>query len=79
MHLIYEAFMPTAHMQKALIAILFIVTTERAFFRSPRANGRTESEGESFSVVNGGAAQAEVFSDFIGTSMCQGVNGRDRR
>ena len=38
-----------------------------------------DSEGESFSVVNGGAAQAEVFSDFIGTSMCHGVNARDRR
>ena len=37
------------------------------------------SEGESSSVVNGGAAQAEVFSNFIGTSMCQGVNARDRR
>ena len=45
----------------------------------PSAVFGVDSEGESFSVVNGGAAQAEVFSDFIGTSMCQGVNARDRR
>ena len=46
---------------------------------TPQMSFAAVSEGESFSVVNGGAARAEVFSDSIGTSMCQGANARDRR
>ena len=37
------------------------------------------SESESLSVINEGASQAEVFCDFIGTSICQAANARDRR